>query len=344
MSFRILRCRAISHSRPSDHSTFSALILGVLIVSSPTAAAPTACPEHFAARSAPDIVRPALAERVRELCFEGYAVLHSGISRTPLAVAERLTRARMAGAREVKREGTFYEEERLPPGERARLADYARSGFDRGHMAPSGDMATPTSMAESFSLANMVPQHPASNRCLWEGIETSLRRFARDEGEVYVVTGPIFAGETVERIGGRVLVPTSLYKAVYAPGHGAAAAYLATNGPGMAWRTVSLVELREIAGIEAFPGVPTAARNRLLLLPEPRPNNVRGACEGQAEVASRELNSETRNRTTNPAPPSPPPSPAQEAHPQGWSAATLVVAALFAVVMIVLLARVLGRR
>jgi len=200
-----------------------AFLTGLLTASAAAAAAPTSCPEHFASGSAPEIVRPALAAQVSALCIEGYAVLYSGISRTPLAVAEHLTRARMAAAGEIRREGNFHEEQKLPPDARARLADYARSGFDRGHMAPAGDMATATAMAESFSLANMVPQNPGSNRCLWEGIETSVRRLAEDGGEVFVVTGPVFAGDTLQRIGGRVLVPTSLYKAVYVPGGGAAA-------------------------------------------------------------------------------------------------------------------------
>ncbi|WP_161993598.1 DNA/RNA non-specific endonuclease [Muricoccus nepalensis] len=330
--------RATGLSRPSLRAIGLALLLGLLLASPPAVAAPSACPEHFANGSAPGILRPALAARVRELCFEGYAVLHSGVSRTPLAVAEHLTRARMAGAREVGRDGTFHEEERLPYDERAQLADYARSGFDRGHMAPSGDMATPTSMVESFSLANMVPQHPASNRCIWEGIESAVRRFAADEGEVYVVTGPVFAGESLERIGGRVLVPTSLYKAVYAPRRGAAAAYLAPNGPGLAWQAVSLAELRGITGIEVFPGVPVAARDRLLSLPAPRSSRARGACEGQAETA--EPGGRARDGGAKPERP----SPTREAEAEGWSVTTRVAAGLVVVVMIALLVRVLGRR
>jgi len=289
------------------------------------AATLAACPGHFAAGRAPEILRPALAERVAELCFEGYAVLHSGVSRTPLAVAEHLTRDRVAAAREVRREGNFREERRLPSDARARLADYARSGFDRGHMAPSGDMATPTAMAESFSLANMVPQNPGSNRCLWEGVESAVRRFAAEEGEIYVVTGPIFAGDSLERIGGRVLVPTSLYKAVYAPGRGAAA-YVAPNAPGMAWRAVSLAELRDLAGIDVFPALPAALHDQRLALPEPRPSNVRGACKGQAAVASVA------------------PAPAVAATRGKASLALLIGAGLFAVLMIILLLRVLGRR
>ncbi|HWX47939.1 MAG TPA: DNA/RNA non-specific endonuclease [Roseomonas sp.] len=252
------------------------------------------------------------------MCFEGYAVLHSGISRTPLAVAEHLTRARMAAAGEIRREGNFHEERRLPPDARARLADYARSGFDRGHMAPAGDMATPTAMAESFSLANMVPQNPGSNRCLWEGIEASVRCLAEDEGEVFVVTGPVFAGDTLQRIGGRVLVPTALYKAVYVPGRGAAA-YLTENAPGLDWRAVSLSELRQIAGIEVFPGLPPAARDRRLPLPEPQPNNIAGACARQDEIASAGPGNGTQTRQATPAAPVSPSSTTQEASRSNWS-------------------------
>jgi endonuclease G, mitochondrial len=38
----------------------------------------------------------------------------------------------------------------------------------------------------------MVPQDPGSNRCLWEGIESAVRDLATREGEVFVLTGPIF--------------------------------------------------------------------------------------------------------------------------------------------------------
>jgi O-acetylhomoserine/O-acetylserine sulfhydrylase-like pyridoxal-dependent enzyme len=66
-------------------------------------------------------VRPQLAAEARELCFRQFAVVHSGVSRTPLAAAERLTRERVEAARGLERENAFHEEDRLPPEERARL-------------------------------------------------------------------------------------------------------------------------------------------------------------------------------------------------------------------------------
>lgn len=299
--------------------------------------APTACPRHYPGGVAPDILRPQLAAETRELCFREYAVIHSGVSRTPLAAAERLTRARVRAARALERENAFHEEERLPPEHRARLADYARSGFDRGHMAPSGDMSTPEAQAESFSLANMVPQDPASNRCLWEGIESAVRELAMREGEVWVLTGPIFEGETLRRLNGRVLVPTSLYKAVYVPSRRGAAAYVAPNAPGMEWRVVSLAELRELTGIEAFPSLPPELRERAMRLPEPKPSNIGGACErGGMVVASGGGRSPGGRAGSAPA-----------ADDGGWELGgdlLLVLAALAAVLAGVLLYRVLGRR
>ncbi|MCK8785106.1 DNA/RNA non-specific endonuclease [Roseomonas sp. NAR14] len=313
------------------------LLLAPLLLALPAAAA-TACPEHYADGEPPRIVRPQLARDVVELCFEAYAVLHSGVSRTGLAAAEHLTRDRLQAARRVSRENAFREEDRLPADQRARLSDYARSGFDRGHLAPAGDMPSRDSQAESFSLANMVPQAPASNRCLWEGIESAVRDLVMREGEAFVVTGPIFLGDTLRRLNGRVLVPTHLFKAVYLPGRGAAA-YVAPNDASRDWRAVSLAELRDLAGIAAFPSLPDSAQAAAIALPEPRPHNIEGACERAVTTASSQPEARPR-ATPAPAPPAARPAPARVQ----TSTLTLIVAALFAVVAILLLLRALGRR
>ena len=135
------------------------------------AAAATACPEHYAQGQPPAITRESLKARTRELCFRAFAVMHSGLSRTPLWAAEHLVRDNVQAARELVRKDSFRAETRLPAADRAELADYARSGFDRGHLAPNGDMPDPDSQAESFSLANMVPQVHANNAGVWAGIE-----------------------------------------------------------------------------------------------------------------------------------------------------------------------------
>lgn len=251
----------------------SRIVFIALLAASPGAALAEAappCPALFAAGRAPVLTNPKLEERTMPLCFDAFAVLHSGVSRTPLYSAERLTRASVAAARRVERDDSFHDEDRLPEDDRASLSDYVHSGFDRGHLAPAGDMPSPAAQAQSFSLANIVPQNRTVNRSLWAGIEESVRRLASERGELFVVTGPVFSGRAVGSIKGRVLVPTQLYKAIYDPRSGEAGAYLAPNEAGGEWKAVSIASLRDTAGIDVFPALPESAKAKAMDLPEPR--------------------------------------------------------------------------
>lgn len=188
-----------------------------------------ACRHHFPHGEPPAVAAP---EPVA-LCFDAFAVLYSGTAKTPVYVVERLTSKSVRAAKGIPRSDRFYEEARLPSRFRATLQDYRGSGYDRGHMAPAGDMPTAAAKAQSFSLANMVPQHPALNQVSWNRIEQSTRKYAgRAEQDVYVYTGPHF-GKTPATIGqGRVWVPTATWKVVYVPDSGRRWAYWAANDGG----------------------------------------------------------------------------------------------------------------
>jgi endonuclease G len=259
-------------------------------------AAPPACPQHFLDGDPPLLVNEKLAPRTREICYEGFAVLHSGITRTPLWSAEHLTRARIEAAHGIDRHNAFHAEPRLPRGDRAELSDYARSGFDRGHMAPSGDMPDRRAQRQSFSLANMVPQNPNNNRNLWEGIESAVRGLAQRDGALYVVTGPIFAGANLKSLRGRVLVPTGLFKAIYDVQRHQAGAYVVPNAPGDRWQAVSIARLQETTGIDVFPDLPAQVKDAVMALPEPtrhsrqRPRARREMSEGSGATAPRSGN------------------------------------------------------
>jgi len=255
--------------KPSSRAVIWAAAL--LFLSWNAQAATTACPEHFAAGRAPDLINPRLAAGTRPLCFQGFAVLHSSLTRTPLYSAEHLTADRLDAARGTPRTGEFHTEPALPPDERADLADYARSGFDRGHMAPSGDMPDAEAQQESFTLANMVPQAPKLNRGIWEGIESAVRTLAERRGELYVVTGPIFKGDQLATVG-HVVVPTFVFKAVLDPRSRSAAAYVTENTDDSSWTAVSMAQLTRLAGIDVFPALTPRARNAMLRLPEPTPH------------------------------------------------------------------------
>ncbi|MVW80124.1 DNA/RNA non-specific endonuclease [Bordetella sp. 02P26C-1] len=170
-----------------------------------------ACPQFFPGQAP---VVPA-TQKLRELCFSGFAVLHSGQTKTPVFVAERLNRQLLAQGQGLQRTDKFYADARLPATERAELADYKGSGYSRGHMAPAADMYNADAMAQSFSLANMVPQDQTHNAGPWSKIEQDTRKFVeRATGDVYIFTGPVY-DERPKTIGSGVAVPSHLFKLVY---------------------------------------------------------------------------------------------------------------------------------
>ena len=164
-------------------------LLTVLTLVSISIAAGTNCPEHFAGGKAPDLLNPELVVMAREVCYSGYAVMHSGVTRTPIYAAEYLTKERLLQAKGLKRQNRFHPDENIPTTERSELHHYAKSGYDRGHMAPSADMFDEKSQYESFSLANIVPQNPNNNRGSWAKIEAEVREMVMERGSLYVVTG-----------------------------------------------------------------------------------------------------------------------------------------------------------
>jgi endonuclease G, mitochondrial len=256
--------------------SYPIIVFSLAALSGPALAEFASCPQHFAARQPPQLVNAKLKSRTQELCYEAFAVLHSGASRTPLYAAERLTRQNLDKARELSRKDSFQAEDRLPERDRAELSDYRRSGYDRGHLAPNANMPTRQAQAESFSLANMVPQVHANNAGVWAGIEAAARELARDEGELYVISGPVFAGDEVKSIGRGVLVPTQLWKVIYSPKQQRAGAYLIDNDESQDYQVISIAQLQKLAGINPLPALPAQAREKAMELPKPQANRGGG--------------------------------------------------------------------
>ena len=246
------------------------------------------CPQFFVQGRMP--VVPA-APLLRELCFSSFAILHSGNTKTPVFVAQRLNRKMLTQAQSVSRADRFYEEARLPERERARLDDYRGSGWSRGHMAPAADMDSAESMAQSFSLANMVPQDQTHNAGAWSRIEQDTRKYVmRAKGDVFVFTGPVYG--IVQRSGksdtretqntqkthesqntrtatvkhfqtiglGRVAIPDAIYKLVYDPATGRSWVHWQDNSANSrAGRPISYEEFVARTGLHLLPEVSVQA-------------------------------------------------------------------------------------
>ncbi|WP_210545194.1 DNA/RNA non-specific endonuclease [Rhodoferax sp. PAMC 29310] len=215
------------------------------------------CPQFFA-NNKPPIMTP--RPMLRALCYDAFAILHSGERKTAVYVAQKLNRASVADADE-KRKDKFFSDARLRSAERANLSDYKGSGWSRGHMAPAADMPTARAMAQSFSLANMVPQAQKHNGGAWaKSVEAATRKYAgRATGDVYVITGPAYSPSIKESAGigaGQVRVPKYLFKLLCDQDTNRAWAHWhlnddATRGS----RPISYGELVKRTGVNFLPGL-----------------------------------------------------------------------------------------
>lgn len=189
-----------------------------------------ACRQLFPQGAVIDAAKVNREWRVTALCSSNFAVLYSGLSKTPLVVVEKLNRSMLSDAMGEERTNEFYADPRLAGGSRAELVDYKSSGFDRGHLASAANQPDHQSMIQSFALSNMVPQDPFNNRKTWAKIESDTRKFARRaQGDVFVFSGPIFRGQQRTIGPGRVWVPLHLFKLVYDEASGRSWAYILAN-------------------------------------------------------------------------------------------------------------------
>lgn len=248
---------------------FVVLSLAVSFSWSGPSSARSLCPTFFVNGVEPVITNARLAIGTQKVCYSSFSLAASGRSRTGLWSAEHLTRASIEAARQLPgRHGRWHADAHLSGDAGAMPRDYTNSGYDRGHLSPSGDMPTAEADAETFSMANVAPQAPHFNRGSWEQAESLVRDIAVYVGETWVVTGVLFEGAHVQKIGSRVLVPTAFYKALYMPGRGAAA-YIATNQLEPQWQVVSIAALRLRAGVDPYPSLSETIKTHATELPLP---------------------------------------------------------------------------
>lgn len=153
----------------------------------------------------------------------GYVVSHDPNWKIPHWVSYHLTKHYVKAEALVPGK-PFKADPDLPPGQRAELADYKNSGYDRGHLARQADMRGRNKQCEfeSCYLSNIAPQLPSLNQKIWLHLENKVQKWAEKFGGVWVITGPIFKdGKIRKTIGSnRVAVPAQFYKIVVRNVHG----------------------------------------------------------------------------------------------------------------------------
>nr|WP_322719137.1 DNA/RNA non-specific endonuclease [Nostoc sp. ChiQUE02]MDZ8232150.1 DNA/RNA non-specific endonuclease [Nostoc sp. ChiQUE02] len=114
---------------------------------------------------------------------------------------------------DAERQNNFRPDNTLPAGWlRVTPSMYSASGYDRGHIAPSGDRTrTVEDNSSTFLMTNMMPQTPDNNRNTWGNLEDYCRELVSLGKELYIVAGPFGSQGELK---GKVTVPQTTWKIV----------------------------------------------------------------------------------------------------------------------------------
>lgn len=202
---------------------------------------------------------------LEELCFSEFVVAYDKNILLSRYSYEKLTKEAVITAKGGKRLNSFHANKSLSKQYRAELEDYRNSGFDKGHLAPFGNMTTKQGEYDSFDLTNIIPQNHINNIGMWKQLEEKVREYAVKQGTIYVATGPIIDTKA-DRINNRVLIPTHIFKAIYDPLTKMATVYVMENNSSGNYIVMSLNDLKKLIGIDIFPKLTAIQKNSSLKL------------------------------------------------------------------------------
>lgn len=201
---------------------------------------------------------PAIKDSATVVVHAGYTASFNSKNMIPNWVAYELTASELKGT--VSRPGNSpFQPDSDYRGRQPERRDYTNtSGWDKGHLAPAGDMKwSEQAMIESFYLTNVCPQDHDFNAGDWERLEDHARRIARKKGALYIICGPIVGDNTHGKLGRKVVIPDSFFKAfLYQDSSGYhSIAYLMPNrqtGQPLNTFALSVNDLESLLGMDLF--------------------------------------------------------------------------------------------
>jgi endonuclease G len=216
--------------------------------------------QQVAAPKGVEIPAPLKDRDEQILVRKAYTVSYNKSMKIPNWVAWHLTSNHTSGP--FKRGGIKFHEDDEVPFPKAMDTDYRRSGYDRGHLCPSGDNKWDgQAQEESFLFTNICPQVHGLNAGDWNEIEMQTRKWAEEFGDIYIVSGPILYKGKHKTIGSdKVVVPEAFFKVILClrgKPKGIGFIYKNTGGNRPKGDYVnSIHQIERITGINFFPSLP----------------------------------------------------------------------------------------
>ncbi len=226
-----------------------------------------------------------ISQKSEVLTFHtGYTTSYNHENHIPNWVAYELSPSELNGVNE--RSDKFLPDPLIKPNTCV-SSDYTKSGYDRGHLAPAGDMTwSSIAMKESFYMSNICPQSPPLNRGIWKDLESDVRNYVLQKNRaLFIITGPIMDSKVepyknwkLGTIGKthRVSVPRYFFKALLdTVGIDKSVAYIIPNStPGTTFQQyksiygghanfrITVDSLERVLGRNLYPKLPKNTENK----------------------------------------------------------------------------------
>ena len=155
-----------------------------------------------------------------------YDIIYSDCLRIPSC--SKYYFSERAQKKKLKRQAFSFVQDKRVPKPRPCTTDYTNSGYVRGHMVPSADMAfTKDAMKATFLMSNVAPMRQEFNNGVWKQIENQVRVAAANYSGIVILSGVTFgkcardlriSGEkfdSITRISGEIAVPDGFWKVIY---------------------------------------------------------------------------------------------------------------------------------
>lgn len=171
--------------------------------------------------------------------------------------------------KKINRKRPYFIYDKKVKTKSANYRNYKKSGYDRGHLLPAGDMRfSLDAYNDTFYTSNISPQNHKFNAGIWNRLEQKTRYWTKKYGTLYVITGGVLK-DNLKTIGQeKVSVPNQFYKILldYTEPEIKAIAFLIPHQnekQALYKYVVSIDKIEKLTGIDFFPHLPDNIENTL---------------------------------------------------------------------------------
>ncbi len=154
------------------------------------------------------------SDDIVKICNDQYIQYFSKEWKIPVAVVEKLEESDFK-QNKAHRTNDFRFDSRLSYKDQLNPKQYAKSGYDKGHLAAQSDTSDYDTVSQQYLMTNIVPQDPVLNRTTWKNMETFAKDLRKSNYHAkYVISGIVFDNCEIHKTKNGMNIPDKMFKII----------------------------------------------------------------------------------------------------------------------------------